>query len=121
MRFFLAVIFLTFCTYHLNGQEATDIELIAPSQDGIDYKIQWPETLTPEMIKRMESVSMLLENKSRLPGSIGGLMKRIEKGRFADIWARKTMTEGELSLFFAGSCAVKNILVPPETTNRFDP
>jgi hypothetical protein len=27
-------------------------------------------------------------------------MKRIEKGRFADIWARKTMTEGELSLFF---------------------
>jgi transposase len=49
------------------------------------------------------------------------LMKRIEKGRFADIWARKTMTEGELSLFFAGSRAVKNSLVPPETTNRFDP
>ena len=81
MHFFLAVIFLTFCTYHLNGQEAADIELIAPSQDGIDYKIQWPETLTPEMIKRMESVSMLLENKLRLPGSIGGLMKRIEKDK----------------------------------------
>ena len=81
MHFFLAVIFLTFCTYHLNGQEAADIELIAPSQDGIDYKIQWPETLTPEMIRRMESVSMLLENKLRLPGSIGGLMKRIEKDK----------------------------------------
>ena len=47
------------------------------------------------------------------------LMKRMEKGRFADIWVRKTMTEGELSLFFSGSRAVKNNLVPPETTNRF--
>ncbi len=55
--------------------------LAIPSQEGIDYKIEWPENLTPEMKKCMESVSMLLENKSRLPGSFGGLMKRIEKDK----------------------------------------
>jgi transposase len=48
------------------------------------------------------------------------LMKRIEKGRFADIWSRKTMTERELSLFFAGSRAVKKTLVPPDITDQFD-
>ena len=37
------------------------------------------------------------------------LMKRLEKGRFADVWSRKTMTESELALFFAGCRAVKEL------------
>lgn len=49
------------------------------------------------------------------------LMKRLEKGCFADIWARRSMSEGELSLFFAGSRAVKKVLVPPDTTGEFAP
>ncbi len=98
MYFFLAVIFLTFFTYHLNGQTADYTDLVAPSQDGIDYKIEWPETLTPEMKKRMESASMLLENKLRLPGSFGGLMKRVEKD--------KILLEKTLSSFGYYGCKV---------------
>jgi transposase len=49
------------------------------------------------------------------------LMKRLEKGRFADVWTRHSMTQGELSLFFAGSRAVKRELVPPPTTDLFTP
>lgn len=49
------------------------------------------------------------------------LMKRLEKGCFADVWARSSMTESELSLFFAGSRAVKQSLVPRETTDNFTP
>ena len=49
------------------------------------------------------------------------LMKRLEKGRFADVWSRKSMTESELALFFAGSRAVKRELVPADTTSQFHP
>lgn len=49
------------------------------------------------------------------------LMKRLEKGLFADVWERNTMSESELSLFFAGSRAVKKSLVPEDQTNNFSP
>ena len=75
MRIFLAYIFVILANCILAA--ATPV-VQAPSQAGIDYKIEWPEQLTPEMKERIESVSVLVEHKSRLPGSIGGLIKRIE-------------------------------------------
>jgi len=80
MHFFLYFIFFLVQTFSLSGQDNDSIaESI--SQEGIDYKVEWPQTLTPEMIKRLEDVSILLVNKSRLPGSFGGLMKRVEKDK----------------------------------------
>jgi transposase len=39
------------------------------------------------------------------------LMKRLEKGRFADVFARSQMSVSELGLFFEGSKEVKKSLV----------
>ncbi len=80
MHYFLAFLFIT-NIYHIHAQAPAGDALAIPSQEGIDYQIEWPENLTPEMQKRIESVSMLLENKLRLPGSFGGLMKRVEKDK----------------------------------------
>ncbi len=80
MYLLLAFIFIA-NTYCLGAETPANDTLIVPSQDGIDYRVEWPENITPEMKKRIESVSMLLENKSRLPGSFGGLMKRVEKDK----------------------------------------
>lgn len=81
MYHLLILILVTFNTYGLSGEAPISETLESPSQEGIDYQIEWPEILTSEMKKRMESVSMLLEHKARLPGSFGGLMKRVEKDK----------------------------------------
>lgn len=80
MHYFLALFFIA-NIYNLSAQAPDANAAKIPSQDGVTYKTEWPENLTPEMKKRIESVSMLLENKSRLPGSLGGLMKRVEKDK----------------------------------------
>jgi transposase len=48
------------------------------------------------------------------------LMKRIERGRFADILARGTMSMSEVSLFFEGAACVRQRLSPPDQTRRYD-
>ena len=75
MRIFLAYIF-----FAVLAAESAQIQSPSqtPSQSGIDYKFEWPSQLTPEMKARIESVSVLVEHKSRLPGSIHGLIKRIK-------------------------------------------
>ncbi len=80
MFYFLAIVFVFIHDSQLNGQVLEYHALTTASQKGIDYKVEWPQ-LTPEIMKRIESVSMLLENKARLPGSFGGLMKRAEKDK----------------------------------------
>ena len=46
-------------------------------------------------------------------------MKRMERGRFADVFTRETMTVRELSLFFEGSSQVTKRLSPEDLTTRF--
>ncbi len=46
-------------------------------------------------------------------------MKRMEKGRFADVFARSTMTARELALFFEGSSQVIKRLSPEDMTQTF--
>lgn len=80
MHYLLLFIFFLFHVHCLNGQRNDDI-VTNSSQEGVDYKVEWPQVLEPEMIKRMESASVLVANKTRLPGSFGGLMKRVEKDK----------------------------------------
>jgi len=49
------------------------------------------------------------------------LQKRLEKGRFADIFIRGKISKSELALFFEGSVAVENKLVPDHSDKMFDP
>lgn len=49
------------------------------------------------------------------------LMKRIERGRFANILARGTMSLSEVGLFFEGAGCVKERLSPLDHTHRYDP
>jgi transposase len=46
-------------------------------------------------------------------------MKRMERGRFADVFTRETMTIRELSLFFEGSSQVSKRLSPDDLTVLF--
>lgn len=46
-------------------------------------------------------------------------MKRMERGRFADVFTRETMTTRELSLFFEGSAQVTKRLSPEDLTASF--
>jgi transposase len=46
-------------------------------------------------------------------------MKRIEQGRFADVFSRGAMSMSELQLFFEGSVHSKVKLSPPDQTHRF--
>src|SRR5690554_4424981 len=46
-------------------------------------------------------------------------MKRLEKGRFADILRRERITTSELKLFFEGSRLVERKLSPEDLTHRF--
>ena len=48
------------------------------------------------------------------------LMKRLERGRFADVLARGTMSLSEVALFFEGAGCVRQRLSPPDTTSRYD-
>ncbi len=47
-------------------------------------------------------------------------MKRIEQGRFADVWARLRITSSELKLFFEGSRLASRTLSPEDRTHRFE-
>lgn len=47
-------------------------------------------------------------------------MKRMERGRFADVFTRTQMTTRELSLFFEGSQVVKQRLSPEDLTPQFE-
>ncbi|MCE2716842.1 MAG: autotransporter assembly complex protein TamA [Pseudomonadota bacterium] len=76
MQYFLFIIFFL-NSFLLCGQEQN----VGTTQEGIHYTVEWPKDLAPEIIKRIESVSVLLEHQSRSPGSLGGLMKRIEKDK----------------------------------------
>jgi transposase len=49
------------------------------------------------------------------------LMKRIERGCFADVFARGTMSLSEVALFFEGSGCVRQRLSPPDQTQRYSP
>lgn len=46
-------------------------------------------------------------------------MKRMERGRFADVFVRESMTARELALFFEGSPMVTKKLSPDDLTKRF--
>jgi len=46
-------------------------------------------------------------------------MKRMEDGRFADVFLRTEMTSRELSLFFEGSDSVTKRLSPEDRTLRY--
>lgn len=48
-------------------------------------------------------------------------MKRMEKGRFAEVFSRGRMSMSELQLFFEGSLAVKQKLSPGDQTSEYDP
>lgn len=46
-------------------------------------------------------------------------MKRMEKGRFADIFLRSEMSASELRLFMEGSMSVKQRIAPKDLTHTF--
>lgn len=48
-------------------------------------------------------------------------MKRLEKGRFADVFARSEMTLTELKLLFEGSHRVTERISGPDLTDSFHP
>ena len=48
------------------------------------------------------------------------LQKRLEQGKFADVFSRGRLSMSELSLFFEGSLAVKRQL-SPENDKKYDP
>lgn len=48
-------------------------------------------------------------------------MKRLEQGRFADVWSRVRITSTELKLFFEGSRLASRSLSPEDTTHRYEP
>ena len=80
MRYFKFFLFIAFSTTCLRA-EVLVADSSSHSQSGIEYQVEWPEVLSDEIRKRIESISMLLEHKTRLPGSFGGLAKRIEKDK----------------------------------------
>lgn len=45
--------------------------------------------------------------------------KRLERGCFADVFARGRMSVSELALFFDGSSFVKKKLTPPDQTQEY--
>jgi transposase len=47
------------------------------------------------------------------------VMKRLEKGQFADVTARGTMSMSEVALFFEGAGCVRQRLSPPDRTSRY--
>ena len=47
------------------------------------------------------------------------MMKRLERGRFADVLARGTMSMSEVALFFEGAGCVRQRLSPVDCTQRF--
>jgi len=47
------------------------------------------------------------------------LMKRLEQGRFADVFARGTMSLSEVALFFEGAGCVRQRLSPVDRTQRY--
>lgn len=49
------------------------------------------------------------------------LMKRLERGRFADVLARGTMSMSEVALFFEGAGCVRQRLSPPDRTGGYRP
>ena len=79
MRIFLVYILVIFSALAITVKAESVVH--APSQSGISYKIEWTVNLTAEMKERMESVSTLVEHIVRLPGSIGGVIKRIERDK----------------------------------------
>jgi len=79
VRIFLVYILVIFSALAITVKAESVVH--APSQSGISYKIEWPVNLTAEMKERMESVSTLVEHIVRLPGSIGGVIKRIERDK----------------------------------------
>lgn len=80
MQYLLLIVF--FLGSVLSGQEKVDGIASGFSQEGIHYVVEWSgDDLSPEIIKRIESVSVLLEHQSRPPGSFGGLMKRIAQDK----------------------------------------
>ncbi len=83
MQIFLTyiILILGLCSLKAELPGGSSVSIHELSQSGIDYKIEWPLELTDEMKERIESVSILVEHKSRLPGSIGGLIKRIERDK----------------------------------------
>lgn len=48
-------------------------------------------------------------------------MKRLEQGKFADIWSRDRITSSELKLFLEGSRLVSRTLSPEDRTHRYEP
>jgi hypothetical protein len=46
-------------------------------------------------------------------------MKRLEQGRFADIFTRKEVSFNELKLFFEGSREVVKRLSPEDLSDKF--
>lgn len=46
-------------------------------------------------------------------------MKRLEKGRFADVWKRQQLTQSELLLFFEGARETKLKRSPEDQTHRY--
>ena len=46
-------------------------------------------------------------------------MKRLEQGRFADVYARGTMSLSEVALFFEGAGCVRQRLSPLDRTSRY--
>jgi transposase len=49
------------------------------------------------------------------------LMKRIERGCFANVLSRGTMSLSEVALFFEGAGCVRQRLSPPDQTQRYLP
>ena len=48
------------------------------------------------------------------------LQKRLEEGKFADVFSRGKLSMSELSLFFDGSLAVKKRLSPENGDKKYD-
>jgi hypothetical protein len=47
-------------------------------------------------------------------------MKRMEEGRFADVFTRGEMTTSELALFFEGSASVTKRISPLDKTEKYE-
>jgi transposase len=48
-------------------------------------------------------------------------IKRLEQGRFADVWSRERITSSELRLFLEGSQLASRSLSPEDKTHRYEP
>jgi transposase len=46
-------------------------------------------------------------------------MKRLERGRFADVYSRGSMSMSEVALFFEGASCVRERLSPVDHTSRY--